>query len=192
MELRFANRKSSAKFTQAINLNDGTWTECDFEDAAAHARATDHTVRKAYKRPMAADWAYNSDALFLYHQAGVAVDTVDRVKFAELLYYDKGCMFARHVDRQVAPTMLAHSCACSTATTSTAASCTSSKRTARASSQPVTQVGVSWCLFPWACHTGLPKSCTVTGSWPNVRCWARQCQRRRRETIRPRPRRSRE
>jgi hypothetical protein len=52
---------------------------------------------------MAADWAYNSDALFLYHQAGVAVDTVDRLKFAELLYYDKGCMFARHVDRQVAP-----------------------------------------------------------------------------------------
>ena len=58
---------------------------------------------------MAADWAYpltNSNAAFLYHGANIDVGTVEKFKFAELLYYDKGCMFVKHVDREVAPNHL--------------------------------------------------------------------------------------
>ena len=106
MPLQYAVEKITARFTQVINLKDGTWTECDFEDTAAGTRVTNHAVRKAYKRPMAADWAWNADVSFLYHCAHIDVGTVEKLAFAELLYYDKGCMFVKHVDRKLAPNHL--------------------------------------------------------------------------------------
>lgn len=101
--LKHAVSKTTAKFTQEINLHDGSWAECDFEDTALNKRVVDHTVRKAYKRPMAADWAWpttNPRAASLYTQANIDPATVTIPDLAELLYYDAGCMFAKHEDRK--------------------------------------------------------------------------------------------